>query len=480
MNYLKSGDPIGDPFFYYGNFTMEELNMSEKLTNEEFVGKLYARNQRFANGDYVLTSQYNGRSHKIGCHCNIHSHDWSTTAGSLLEGHGCPECGRFSRWDWKRWSHDEFVNVVDSMNKNIKVLGKYIGYDTPIKFMCEHGHTWNATPHSILSGHGCPCCAGLMVWVGFNDLWTTRPDVAMLLEDPNDGYKYTYGSSTKVKFKCPECGYVEEKPIVQVSKQGLSCSRCSDGVSYPNKFARALLDQLLLDYHKCEYRPDWAKPYLYDNYFVHNGVEYILEMDGAFHYKEVAKSDRTLEEIREIDQIKTSLAIQHGIHMIRIECIASSYDYIKYNMLASELNDIFDLSDVDWELCDKKAQKNLIKEACDLYMSGLHDLNEIANKLHIHYSTAYNYLKNGMKFGWCDYDPRQASKIARDKKAKRIVIVDDNENILDIFDGLRPCERGMKDVYGVVVYRKSIADACKTHKPYKGFNFRFANETIQN
>ena len=454
--------------------------MSKKSTHNEFVDKLYIRNKHFANGEFILTEQYNGNKNKIGCHCNIHNYDWTPIAGSLLRGCGCPECGKFSRWNWKRWSHDEFVHAVSLINKNIQVLDRYIGYETPIRFMCEHGHIWSTTPHSILSGHGCPYCAGNLVWIGFNDLWTTRPDVAMLLENPNDGYKYTYGSNKKVKFKCPECGHVEEKPIAQVTKQGLSCSRCSDGVSYPNKFARALLDQLHVSNHKCEYRPDWAKPYLYDNYFMYNGIEYVLEMDGAFHYKEVEKSDKTLEEVREIDKIKTNLATQHSINVIRIECIDSSYDYIKRNILSSKLNDIFDLSDIDWELCDKKAQNNLIKEACGLYMSATKDFNEIAKILHLHRNTVYRYLKLGAKFKWCDYNPEIARKIVCEKKAKKIAIIDDNENIIHIFDGLKPCEREMKAIYGVIVYRKSITQACKTHKPYKGFNFRFLDETIQN
>lgn len=459
---------------------IEKVANLHRLTHEEFIDRLKEKNHHYRNNEFDVVGRYFNQSTHIECRCNKCNHCWSTSPGVLLRGSGCPECGRFSRWDWKRWTHDEFVNAVICINNEIKVLDKYIGYEDRIKFQCKENHVWETTPHSILAGHGCPYCAGLLVWVGFNDLWTTRPDVASLLKDPNDGYKYTYGSNIKVKFKCPECGNIEEKPIAQVSKQGLPCSRCSDGVSYPNKFARALLDQLQLYYHKCEYRPDWAKPYLYDNYFIYNDVEYILEMDGAFHYKEMKKSDRTLDEIRKIDQIKTSLAIQHGINVIRIECMDSSYDYIKNNILSSELNDIFDLSNVDWTLCNEKAQKNLIKEACDLYMSGLHDLNEISHRLHVHYSTVYNYLKNGAKFNWCDYDPKRAIQIARDKKAKRIAIVDDNEKVIHVFDGLRPCERDMKDIYGIVVYRNSIVNACKTHKPYKGFNFRFANETIQN
>ena len=35
-----------------------------------------------------------------------------------------------------------------------------------------------------------------------------------------------------------------------------------------------------------EYSPYWAGRKRYDNYFEYNGQAYILEMDGAWHYKD--------------------------------------------------------------------------------------------------------------------------------------------------------------------------------------------------
>ena len=81
----------------------------------------------------------------------------------------------------------------------------------------------------------------------------------------------------------------------------------------------------------------------------------------------------------------------------------SECNYIKNNILNSELSKIFDLSIVDWELCDEKAQKNLVKEACDLYCTKLYGVNEIAHILKIKNSTVIKYLKSGTKFGWCNY-----------------------------------------------------------------------------
>ena len=130
----------------------------------------------------------------------------------------------------------------------------------------------------------------------------------------------------------------------------------------------------------------------------------MLEMDGGFHYKDNSLSKQSLEEIQVIDAIKTKLANEHNIHVIRVNCERSDCDYIKNNILSSELNCIFDLSHIDWVLCDQRAQKSLVKEACNLYTNETHDLNEIANRLHVAKKTVRRYLRNGKKFDWCDYN----------------------------------------------------------------------------
>jgi predicted RNA-binding Zn-ribbon protein involved in translation (DUF1610 family) len=228
---------------------------------------------------------------------------------------------------------------------------------------CALGHVWNASPQHLFDGVGCPYCGGLKVWRGFNDLWTTRPDIASLLKNPNDGYKYSKASYKKVDFVCPNCGNEINKQISEVYSYGLACKMCSDGVSYPNKFGRAFLCQLPINNLSCEYSPDWARPYFYDNYFQYKGIDYILEMDGGFHYLESGLSNVSLAERKKIDALKDSLAIQNNMTIIRIDCLKSDKEYILNNICNSELKDIFDLSIVDWDLCDKKAQKSLVKES---------------------------------------------------------------------------------------------------------------------
>ena len=192
---------------------------------------------------------------------------------------------------------------------------------------------------------------------------------------------------------------------------GFSCQKCSDGISYPNKFSRALLEQLPVENIDYEWSPDWIKPYRYDNYFEYNGIKYILEMDGKFHYEDNGMSNMTAEEQKQIDNMKDEMAIKHNVKMIRIDCQKSDMDYIKTNIINSELNTILDLSNIDWDLCNREALNSLVKQVCDLYKDGYRNI-DIENKLKISKNTVTKYLKLGNELGWCKYTPKQYKKVS--------------------------------------------------------------------
>lgn len=317
----------------------------------------------------------------------------------------------------KKLTHEEFLRRLSQTNEHyingeFDIVGKYQGNHKPIECRCNiHDIEWFPIPSNLWRNTGCPYCGGKDILVGFNDMWTTRPDVATMLQNPEDGYKYTSYSKQKTWFICPDCKSPNFKEINHVSRVGICCQHCSDGISYPNKFSRALLDQLPISGYDCEYQPEWAKPYYYDNHFWYNGSEYILEMDGYLHFVERRFYKNTLEQIQEKDRIKDKLALNHNINVIRINCMKCEMEYIKNNIIDSKLSNIFDLSSVDWELCDKKSQGNISKKACDLYMCRLYSVAEISNILHVSQSTIRRYLNTGSKFGWCDY-------ISKTKKQK--------------------------------------------------------------
>lgn len=458
----------------------ESTANKHRSTHEQFVEKLLKQNKYYAKGDFELLGKYTGNRNSIRCKCKKCGHEWDAPSSNLLKGYRCSLC----RAEERRFNQEkEFLERVNEIHKgDVVVLDKYMGASTKIRFQCKHGHIWWAEPHNVERGSGCPYCSGRKVLIGFNDLWTTRPDIAILLKNPEDGYKYTKSAHSKVDFVCPDCGTVMNLRINDVYNKGLICNRCSDGLSYPNKFARNFLDQLPIQNHTCEYHPDWALLYFYDNYFEYNNKKYILEMDGGFHYKDVPSYKKSLKDIQAIDKIKTELANQNGINVIRIDCQKSDCDYIKGNMLSSELSNIFDLSNIDWDLCNKMAHKNMLKQACDLYNSGIVRLSDISDIIRVHTTTIRNYLKIGTKYGWCCYDAKRSIKelVKYRSNAIPIVLVDDDLNILQEFCSIHNCCQKIKEQYGVGLERKKIVESCKTHEPYHGFNFRFANEITNN
>ena len=371
-------------------------------------------------------------------------------------------------------THEEFIKRVRPEDRDLNVRGIYVNAQTSIEVECKFGHVWYPRAGNLMANHyGCPYCSGKKLLIGETDLWTTRPDIASMLKNKDDGYRYTKGSNKKVDFVCNDCGAINNKSIDMVCRYGFSCRACSDGISYPNKFGRAVLNQLVGDDFECEYQPEWAKPYFYDNYFEADGNGYIVEMDGMFHYEESQYANYSLSHQKNIDAIKDELALCHGIQVIRIDCRKSDCNYIKHSILNSKLCNIFDLSQIDWKLCDIKAQKNLMKEVCHLYNNGTHDLNDIKNILHISMWSTQKYIKIGANSGLCDYTVEKGRRLGWDKTMTAINVISGN-NVIHHFDGIRLCAREMEKIYNKPFNSPNIIKSCKTHKPYKGFNFEYA------
>lgn len=283
-------------------------------------------------------------------------------------------------------------------------------------------------------GYGCNVCSNHKVLKGVNDISTTHPHLVKYFVNIEDTYRYSYGSDVKVLVKCPICENVRELGIDRFIKHGLACPKCSDGVSYPNKFCFNLLEQLLtFNTFETEYSPEWIGRKRYDFYFKLNNKEYIIEMDGGLGHgnKTHGKSKYTSEELKLIDDYKDEQAKLHNIEVIRIDCnypnYESSFNYIKQNILNNEiLNILFDFNMINWNKLFNDCLNSRIKEACDLWNSGIHSTTKIANIMKISSTTVCCYLKQGSKLKWTSYKPshitntRQIICITTNKKFNTI------------------------------------------------------------
>lgn len=300
------------------------------------------------------------------------------------------------------------------------------------------------------SQKGCPVCGHTMILVGYNDLWTTHPNIACLLENPDEGYKLSKGSTKKTNWKCNICGRIKKNISVYqvVSNNGISCPYCSDGISYPNKLMFNLLRELNIKF-KNEYTPDFLKEqgylYRYDFYFELNNKKYIIEMDGGLgHGKKDINGIQDTTGIKR-DNIKDLLAKDNKIDVIRIDCdyknINNRFLYIKKAIINSRLNNLFDLKNVNWKKIAGKSENKLFKQILDMYNEGF-KTKYISQKLQINTTTVLDYLNNGNNLGLCDFTAGNKKCVYKINKTSNQIIckynsikeaaIDNNYSVMSI------------------------------------------------
>ena len=274
-----------------------------------------------------------------------------------------------------------------------------------------------------------------------NDLWTTHPEIASLLLNPEDGYKYSKSLKVKVDWKCPECSKViKNKTIGNVYYQGLKCNSCSDGMSFPEKVMYNILHNLNIEF---EYDRGfyWSNKKRYDFYI--QDLNLLIEVHGRQHYDRVysEKSGRTLLEEKINDKKKRRMAELSNNKLIEIDCRNSDFEFIKNNILNSELNNYIKIKDVEWDTVKKLSYKSIIKKASDYWVSGIENTLEISKLLSISRNTVINYLKKASDLGWCNYDAKleMIKNGGREKPERRKKIIRLNnfkvyDSVNDIID----------------------------------------------
>jgi hypothetical protein len=336
---------------------------------------------------------------------------------------------------------------------------------------------------------GCACCAGKTVVEGINDIPTTAPELIPYFQggydeaklytkcgggNPNNPRGYIYAI-------CPKC-FKKSKMLISIyniyKHEGFGCV-CSDSISYPNKFAFNMLKQLNLDF-KTEYSPSWIKPKRYDFYFIRNSKKYILEMDGGLgHGKENKLSSITAQESKKIDNYKDEQARLHGIEVIRIDCdykdFNDRFNYIKQNILNSELSQFFNLNSVNWIKIDELACSSMIKDICDLWNSGINNTNDISKITKIARGTVIRYLTQGSLLNWCTYNAKEetlkGSSYSGKLKGKKVIIFID-DTLIKVFNSAHELDKQSEKLFGVKLNYSCICKIARAEKEsYKGFKF---------
>ena len=374
----------------------------------------------------------------------------------------------------------EIMELIDVFNSDGKFLKSY-------KYKCMVcGYSAIKSQDEFRSGGGCAACVGNAVHIGFNDMWTTNPEMAKMLANPNDGYSNTQNSHTKLDWVCQECNNVIcDIPPNSVYRQGLSCKSCGDGVSYPNKLMFNLLTQININFEN-EVKFEWCNfkdLYGKDTYgfydFVIEDIKLIIEMDGGFHNKTNNMTKKSSKYTKHLDITKDMLAKNNGYETIRINCdyknINERMDHIKSHILSSDLVNIFNLTLVDWNEIDKKSQKSLIVKASDIWNSGVHSTSQIAKMIGVSSTCIYTYLKLGRDIGLNNYSKelsrKEAAKIRGRNRVKPIICIDNGF----VFNNYSICESNT-NLFNVDIKGKSLVAYIRQNKKYKNYDFKYITQ----
>ena len=183
------------------------------------------------NGDLKPDNVFSGSSKKVWWLCS-NGHEYESKIDGRTDGRGCPYCA----------GRRLLVGFNDLATTNPQLASEWHptknGILTPsdvfeggrqiVWWKCKSGHEWKAQISSRAKG-GCPYCGGKKINIGFNDLATTHPDIAIEWHPTKNGdlkpTAITAGSRAKVWWICPK-GHAYQM-IVSRRKLGYNCPYCS-------------------------------------------------------------------------------------------------------------------------------------------------------------------------------------------------------------------------------------------------------------
>lgn len=112
------------------------------------------------SGRIEVIGEYTYSNVKLECKCNVCGVVFMGIPEQLTAGQGCRACALDSYGAEARRTFVEDVNRIH--DGTITCLGGYVRSYLPVPVSCNIcGYSWEASPHSLKKGHGCPDCAAI-------------------------------------------------------------------------------------------------------------------------------------------------------------------------------------------------------------------------------------------------------------------------------------------------------------------------------
>lgn len=411
---------------------------SNKTSRFESVKKSYVDfiNKLNINGDELI-GDYTGNEKQVLIKfnkCGGHIPPKGINPYWYKKGVGCPVCKGFQIQQGVNDLATTHPHLVEEWHptKNTKTpYNVTYGYSKKVWWLGSCGHEWEAVVHSRSQDIGCPYCANKKVLKGYNDIATTHPHFVQFFANKDDAYKYSCGSSKKVNVICPQCGKMKDVKIIisNLIRQGFSCSYCGDGISYSEKLMALVLNKLNVNF---------IRQFTYDNGrhrydFYVELWDAIFETHGIQHYKGWCGDEEDLIRQQNNDEYKRNDAINHGIleeNYNEVDCRYSTLEWCRFNIekVLSKYVDITAITDEDWEVFDKEAQKNLTVIICNRWeeeknINGSVRVTDLAEEFGIERGTVTKYLKWGNENGLCKYDVEEERQARYERTSKKVYLI---------------------------------------------------------
>ena len=161
------------------------------------------------NGSLLPTMVQNKSKHKVWWKCSK-GHEYQATISHRSTGSGCPYCsGRVAIEGINDLNtlHPEIADLWHpTKNGILRPNNVTAGSEKNVWWLGRCGHEWQRTVKVMSKSAECPCCAGRKVLKGFNDLSTTKPELASEWHPTLNGELsptgVTKGSGLKIWWKC--------------------------------------------------------------------------------------------------------------------------------------------------------------------------------------------------------------------------------------------------------------------------------------
>lgn len=301
--------------------------MPKKLTHEEFINKLYNKNKKV-----TVLEKYQLATIKVKCQCTECDNIFYMRPSNLLNGQGCPECGKIKYKNANRNTLENFKSKLYNINKDIEIISDtYINNKTHVKCKCKIcNNEWEARPDNLIHGYGCPKCA-----IEFKASKLRKSLNDFIIEANNvHNNKYDY---SKVEYKsndikiciiCPKHGEFYQTPGNHL--QGHGCPKCnaSRGETFVERY---LIDnniqyqrQFLLNINNKRLYVDFA--------YVYNGNFGLIEYNGRQHYMPVDYfgGQDIYEKQQKRDRLLKEFCLSSSITLIEIPYNLCNNQIIKY------------------------------------------------------------------------------------------------------------------------------------------------------